>query len=84
MAAMVIEIGRCFGCSGRGRLQDGACAECAKRPREWLDRARKCRHDPEFARKVYESIATRAGRELFVRNFGLPSGVRPEGPSLVK
>jgi hypothetical protein len=72
---MVIHVGRCVGCSGFGRMygpRHDACSRCLRRrgPR-WLELARRVRHDPDFAARVYRELPE-AWRNNFTMTFGTP------------
>lgn len=76
----IARIGRCKGCDRPRQLDDGVCEDCLSSPargRVWAERAHRCRTDPEFAKKVYESIMTPSGRKIFTSMFGVPNGAVP-------
>lgn len=73
-------IGRCKGCDRPRQLDDGVCEECLHAPsrgRTWAERAHRCRTDPEFAKQVYDAIATATGKKIFMAMFGVPPGAAP-------
>lgn len=73
----VIRIGRCMGCDGMSRLDEGVCAKCLndpKRGRKWAEQAHRCRTDPDFALSVYSRIRSESGRRMFEAAFGKPGG----------
>jgi predicted amidophosphoribosyltransferase len=65
------QIGRCIGCNQPSRLDDGVCDDClTQHGRKWAELSNRCRTDPEFARAVYEKIATGKGRAMFLAMYG--------------
>lgn len=75
-----------MGCDrGPRKVDEGVCEECLQHPkrgRKWAQQAHRCRTEPDFARKTYDSISTERGKKLFVALFGLPSGAMPPTPQL--
>lgn len=83
----VVSIGCCKGCTKRARLDDGVCKECLDSPRRgrsWALMSERVRKNPEFARATYNQIKSDAGRQMFIRMYGLPEGCNPPGLSVLK
>lgn len=83
----VVSIGCCKGCTVRARLDDGVCRECLSSPRRgraWALMSERVRTNREFAVVTYNRIKTDAGREVFVRMYGLPEGCNPPGLSVLR
>ena len=73
----VTSIGKCIGCLKMSVLDEGVgkcCLNNPQRGRVWAKTAQKVRSNPEFAKKVYNSVETLKGKKLFVEMFGLPAG----------
>ncbi len=71
MSPNIVQIGLCFGCDKRARLDDGVCLECLSvRGRRWAELSHRCRTEPEFAARVLSQIVNERGRALFLRMYG--------------
>ncbi len=69
-------IGICKGCEKRAVLMNGACSECLKKGEKWAQMAHRCRTEPEFAKRVYNTIPDdrENAKKMFIFMFGVPEG----------
>lgn len=54
------------------RADAQACEECMTAPARgpvWIERAHRCRTEPEYARMVYDSIPSKSGKKIFLAMF---------------